>query len=165
MYKDSLGRFLTLCLFQENYEHQNKKYPPVYSLRDPDPDNAKQLPSFKKLFMDTKDITGYKVAMQELGSWEHMQKLFKSKWFMSYFVKWVDEMEIMLKAEGLLKIQEHVSGEGSTSFQAAKYLSDKGWEPKRGRPTKAEKAKEAAKEKALEDALEDDMERVLRVVK
>ena len=165
MDKDSLGRCLTLCLFQENYEHQNKKYPPVYSLRDPDPDNAKQLPSFKKLFMDTKDITGYKVAMQELGSWDHMQKLFKSKWFMSYFVKWVDEMEVMLKAEGLLKIQEHVSGEGSTSFQAAKYLSDKGWEPKRGRPSKTEKAKEAAKEKALEDALEDDMERVLRVVK
>ena len=35
----------------------------------------------------------------------------------------------------------------------------------RGRPSKAEKAKEAAKEKALESALEDDMSRILTIVK
>ena len=160
MYKDSLGRFLTLCLFTENYEFQNPKYPPVYSLRDPDPNIKNQLPSFKKLFMDSKDITGYTVAMQELGSWDHMLK-----WFLKHWTKWVEEMEVMLKAEGLLKIQQHVLGDGSTSFQAAKYLSDRGWDPKRGRPSKAEKEKELKKEKALEEALEDDMGRILKLVK
>ena len=51
------------------------------------------------------------------------------------------------------------------SFQAAKFLSDKGWEQKRGRPSKAEKAKALKQEAALTLALEDDMARVLTVVK
>tara|TARA_R110000796_G_scaffold113930_4_gene225655 strand:- start:173 stop:670 length:498 start_codon:yes stop_codon:yes gene_type:complete len=165
MYKDDQGRFLTQCLFKENYEHQNLKFPAVFSLRDQDPDSPDQLPSFKKAFIESRDITGYKVSQSLLGSWDHMQKLLRAKWFLDHYVKWVEELEVMLKAEGLLKIQEHAKGEGSTSFQAAKYLSDKGWEPKRGRPTKAEKAKEAAKEKALEDALEEDMSRILTIVK
>jgi hypothetical protein len=165
LYKDNQGRFLTQCLFQENYDHQHPRFPAVFSLKDPDPDKTNQLPSFKKAFLDSRDITGYKVAQELLGSWEHMQKLLRAEWFLKHFLRWTEELEIILKAEGLFKIQEHAKGEGSTSFQAAKYLSDKGWEPKRGRPSKAEKAKEAAKEKALESALEDDMSRILTIVK
>ena len=164
MYKDNTGRFLTQCLFYENYENRNPLYPPVYSLREQDPAIEDQLPSFKRLFLETEDITGYTLAMQELGSWEHMEKLLKAKWFQAYWQKWCDEMEIRLKSKGLLKIKQTAEGSTSSAYQAAKYLSDRGWEPKRGRPSAAEKAKQAKKEKDLEAAVEDDMSRVIRLV-
>lgn len=165
MYKDNTGRFLTQSLFTENYENRNPLYPPVYSLRDQDPGIEDQLPSFKRLFLETEDITGYTLAIQELGSWEHMERLLKTKWFQAYWQRWCEEMEIRLKSKGLLKIKDTAEGSTASAYQAAKYLSDRGWEPKRGRPSKAEKAKIAKQEKELEDAVADDMSRILRLVK
>ncbi len=165
MFKDKEGRFLTQCLFAENYDCANPKYPAVFSLRDPDPAIKDQLPSFKRLFIESEDITGYTVAMEQLGSWEHMERLLSSKWFQSYWSRWCDEMEVRLKSKGLLKIKDTAEGDNASAYQAAKYLSDKGWEPKRGRPSKAELAKLTKKEKDLEDAVSDDMSRISSIVK
>jgi len=163
MYKDEIGRWRTLSLFKETAIPVNPQYPPVFSLKDPDPDSPDQPPSFKEMFIESGDITGYTVAKEVLGSWKHFQKLLRSKWFKEHFDEWVSEVEVKLRSEGLRKIQAVSKGDNASAYQAAKYLSDKGWEEKRGRPSKAEKAKIAAKEKALEEAVEDDLSRVIRL--
>jgi|TARA_R110002051_G_scaffold18015_3_gene51995 hypothetical protein len=154
-----------MSLFQETYQKSVTDIDPMFSLLDQDPSNPKQLPSFKEMFLNTRDITGYILAKEVLGSYDHLKKLLRSDWFSKYWEQWVEEMEVKLKAEALVKISELAQSDKASSFQAAKFLSDKGWEQKRGRPSKAEKAKALKQEAALTLALEDDMARVLTVVK
>lgn len=73
---------------------------------------------------------------------------------------WRDELEVKLRSEGIRNLRK-ASKEGSRGVSAAKYLAEKGWEKKRGRPSKEEIERERKIQAAMEDDLEGDAARML----
>jgi len=161
-YLDKMNRMRTKSLFKESYIPEDRNnLTPVYTLKDHD-----DLPSMKQLYLSYEDPTGYQFAIDHLGSFPHWQKLCKSKWFKAYKEQWDEELEIRLLSKSLRKVNELSQGGTAQAFNAAKYLADKGWVPKKGRPTKASIEAEKKKAAQLEEELEDDFDRInLRVVK
>jgi hypothetical protein len=161
--RDELGRYRTASLFKESYvSHVSKeKYPPLFTLKPRDTDG---LLSMGKIFIDLEDPTGYQVAIKLLGSYDHWKELCKAKWFIPYLQAWEEELEIKLQSQALVKIKEIASGDTSQSIQAAKFLNDKGWKPKRGRPSKEEREHAMKLTTRLEEAVSEDLERI-RLVK
>ena len=162
--KDSVGRFLTASLFREQYNTNadRKEYPPIFTLKDQSYDDPKygHLISFKQVYLQLSDPTGYLAALELLGSWKHWQKLCTAPWFQKHLAEWQDELEVKLKSEGIRRIYDASQADPLKGYQASKYLAEKGWEPKRGRPTKAEVDKEKKIQAKLTEALDDDLERI-----
>ena len=134
----------------------------VYTLKDVDHEGY---PSLYRLYMETNDPTEWRFAQECLDGWEHWEMLCATTWFKPYVERWRRELELRMKSEALSRIMRESKTGSKESFQANKYLLEKGWEPKdsqhrRGRPSKDEIAK-AAKEIATTDRrLEEDFERL-----
>lgn len=159
-YRDEQNRYRTQSLFKEFYI--KGKYPAVFTLKEFDDG---ELLSVRRLFLEYNDPTGYQFAIDVLGSYDHWLKLCSLKWFQAdYLNKWLHELEIKLKSEGLKKINSVAAGDSAQAFNASKYLAEKGWEPKKGRPTKADIHKAAIIGAEVELRVSSDLER-LRVVK
>ena len=159
-YRDEQNRYRTQSLFKEFYI--KGKYSPVFTLKEFDDG---ELPSMRSLFLEYNDPTGYQFALDVLGSYEHWLKLCALKWFKAdYLNKWLDELEVKLKSEGLRKINTVAAGDSAQAFNASRYLAEKGWEPKKGRPTKADIKRAATIGAEVESRVNSDLER-LRVVK
>jgi hypothetical protein len=161
--RDALGRYRTASLFKESsFTIKSKeKYPPLFTLKPRDTDG---LISMGKVFLELEDPTGYQVAIRLLGSYDHWKVLCKSKWFTPHLQDWEEELEIKLQSQALVKIKEIAAGETSQAIQAAKFLNDKGWKPKRGRPSKEEREHAMKLTSKLEEAVSEDLERI-RLVK
>lgn len=120
----------------------------VYTLKDKDHEGY---PSLYRLYMETNDPTEWKFANKYLDGWEHWEMLLACTWFKPYADRWRKELELRMKSESLARIMTEAKTASKESFQANRYLLEKGWEPKassthgRGRPSKDEVAK-AAKE-------------------
>lgn len=118
-------------------------------------------------FMELRDPTGYKWAMRYLGDYNHFEALMSTSWFPAVFREWGRRLGIMLQAEALQKIQEVSMGEGPQAMAAAKYIAERGWEPKatKGRPSKAAVEEQVKHDAKLQKEQDDDAERIgLRVV-
>lgn len=161
-YRDSMGRYRTASLFKEAYNTNadQDKYPPVFTLGARDKDG---LVSMKRVYLELEDPTGYAVSQQLLGSYAHWKKLCEASWFAEHLREWEEELEIKLQSRALLKVKEISLGDTAQAFQAAKFLNDKGWKAKKGRPTKAEKEAAVKKEAKLSDAVQGDLERIRAV--
>jgi hypothetical protein len=110
----------------------NQTHGPYYTLKEFD---HAGYPSMHKLFIEIGDPTGYKAAMELLGSWKHWQVLEKSPLVGPYIKKWKEELEIKLRAEGIQQMVNFSHSEKGQ--QAAKWLAEGGWKPpQRGRPSK-----------------------------
>jgi hypothetical protein len=155
-YKDKMGRWRCQTLFIEFGEHETLK--PVFTLKE---QHQGDYLSMRQLFLSFDDPTGYEFAKAHLGSYEHWKKLSASTWFKQHLNSWIEELEVKLEAQSLRKIKE-LADEGS--FPASKFLVEKGWAPKRGRPKKEEVQRAAAVAAGVEAAVEDDLERI-RLVK
>ena len=149
--KDSIGRWLTKALFVElTDKDMAKKYPPKLSLEEA-----------KIIYLESMDPTEYTAATKIVGNWDHWQALLKSPPIMEHINKWRDELEIKIRSESI-KQAIKIAG-GDKGFQAAKWLADKGWEPKvAGRPSKAKIAHETKVAVGLREELADDAKRVLQ---
>ena len=80
-------------------------------------------PSAKLLFMLHNDVTGYKFAMEVLGSWEHYLQLREHKKIGAYIMSWEDEMKAMLESKALSDISRIATEGGSQAeLSAAKYI-------------------------------------------
>lgn len=145
------GSFRTQSLFLDlNYsdiaiftfadEHREYEGRPIYSL--------------KKLFLDMEDPTEYLFANKYLLGWKHWKRFEKNKDIKRHIDEWRYELELKLTAQGIQHLLD-IASDDKSSYQAAKWLADKGWsDSKRGRPSKDEvnaKIEEAVKEKE-EDA-------------
>lgn len=138
-FKDSLGRWRTQTLFVE-YKDRTGKYEFFYTLKDYDNNGVASL---KHLYLDLADPTEYLFAAKYLGGWEHWQKMVNNSILREEIDKWRLELEIKIKAEAIKAIAEISNDKDDKGrLSAAKWIAEKGWEPKRGRPTKAEVEKE-----------------------
>lgn len=153
-FKDKQGRWHTQALFRESYkEFADMK--PLYTLKD---DDYEGLPSIKKAYLNFKDPTGYRVATELLGGWEHWKKLCGLQWFQLHLQEWEEELEIKLKCEGIKRMIEFSTGEDSKAKDATKFLINKEWEQKRGRPSKEEKERYNKINEKVSDAVNSDFE-------
>lgn len=90
-------------------------------------------------FIEIGDPTGYLWALKYLGDYTHFLKLMGTSWFPEVFQKWQEALEVKLKAEALVRIQEIAKSGTTQSLAAAKFLAEAGWKEKatKGRPSKS----------------------------
>ena len=121
--KDTVGRFFTRGLFKEmSYMDQDKRNP-VMTLKLFDLEEE-GLVSFKRVFVDLGDPSGYIPAMVLLGSWDHWLKLCDRHWFRPELARAEDELDIKLRSTAINDIKKIASGGSGSALQAAKYLAE-----------------------------------------
>jgi len=158
--KDSMGRPLTQSMFLEfGYNIQYA----LFTLNDEDKVyQDKVYPSLKKLYLDIGDPTEYQFAKQCLLGWRHWVRLCENKLFKPFLQEWRDELEVALRSEGIISVMS----QSEDNFQAAKWLADKGWDKKGvGRPSKADKTREANIKDRLGEQLDADVIRMEKFAK
>ena len=122
-FKDTAGRWLTLSIFK-GLPLRPSNYTPIFTVAEA-----------KELYMECKDLTGYRFATEHLGGWQHWKALRQSPPVRAFLDEWEEELEVMIRAENLGIIME--TAKTDKGFQAAKYMTDKGWKEKtKGRTTK-----------------------------
>ena len=158
-YKDTMGRWLTESLFYETASNQSMAVYTLkpYHLKTKD---GRELMSLKQLYIDSADPTEYTFTTTHLGGWAHWQRLLNSVKLRPYFDEWREELEIMLRSQAVRSMMHTAVSEGAKGTTAAKWLADKGWLEKRGRPTVAEKRKELKKQMMIKDEVAEDAERL-----
>lgn len=149
--KDSMGRFRTQSLF---VEMKHDKYPAPFTLK---PYDHRGRMSMYRKYMEIGDPTEYSQAIGLLGSWEHWKLLTECEWFKPHLEKWRDELKVKFESDRYREMQEVADTAKGTpqGVQATKWLAErysKVEPPKRGRPSKAEKARRL-KELTEEDEL------------
>ena len=149
--KDTMGRFRTQSLF---VEHKHESYPAPFTLKPYDHRGAK---SMYILYMDAGDPTEYTQAIAMLGSWRHWTILTNTQWFKPIVMEWRDELKVKFESDRyreMVSVTEECKGTPQ-GVSATKWLAErysKVSKPKRGRPSKIEKAASLQHDKE-EDAL------------
>lgn len=151
-YKTRNNRYLLRALFFEQREVESKTHA-IYTLDDKDKTvNNYTYLSMYRLYMEEADLTEYDFATKYLESWEQWIMLTSARWFKPYIDRWRTELELRLKADALRRIIKEAVEGGKNSYNANKFLIERGWVPKeteanrRGRPSKQEIARQAAEE-------------------
>ena len=148
-FKDHRGRPLTQSLFLEiGY---NTEFA-VYTLKDDDHEyEGKLYPSLKKLYLKHEDPIEYDFASTYLLGWEHWTRICENKLLRNEVDKWRNELELKLRSQAFRDILDMTAEE--KSFQAAKWLADKGWI---GNPVGRPKKKDLEKEEAFEQSVKNE---------
>lgn len=131
--KDEKGRYIVQGLFLEDryntdlaiftYAGDHKEY------------KGKTYYSLKKLYLDMADPIEYTFANEYLFDWPHWQRMCNNSIISKHVEEWREELALKLASEGVLTMLELATDKGS--YQAAKYLADRGWDVKeKGRPSK-----------------------------
>lgn len=144
---DATGKPLTQSLFLEiGYSPYS-----VFTLKENDYEyNGVVMISLKRLFLEAKDPTEYDFANKHLLNWRHWKRMNENKVLRKHFDEWREELEYYMRCEGVKSI---VSSAKMGSFQAAKFLVDKGWDKRQaGRPSK----EEVEREKVFQSRIADD---------
>ena len=170
-YKDDIGRYRTQSLFWElRHGVDTVKYPPVFTTKDDDIErDGVEYKSMKKIYMSYDHIPGfeYEFAIDVLGSWDHWNKLANDTIpeLKKMIQGWRDELDVRLKALGLKALIHASRDNDAKGVQASKYLVEKGYIQKRGRPSKEEMERELKVSTKAKKELNDDLERIgLKVV-
>jgi|SaaInlStandDraft_2_1057019.scaffolds.fasta_scaffold86029_1 hypothetical protein len=164
---DSVGRYRTLSLFWEWNTPGDK--PALFTNKAEDivRDNV-TYKSMKKLYMSYEHAPGleYDFAIEVLGSWEHWQKVVNGSKELQEMIKdWQHELDIRLKAQGIKAIMRHSLDDDPKGLQAAKYLVEKGYAKRAGRPSKEEIERELKTDAKAAKDRQADLERIgLKVV-
>lgn len=145
--KDKMGRYMTQSLFLES------EYDPDVAIFTFDGEDklyqGKTFISLKRLYLEESDTVEYAFATKYLYDWPHWQKMCKNAVLLTHINAWREELQLKLASEGLATLIHLAINE--ESYQAAKYLADKGFvKNSRGRPSNAEI--EGVLKKQTEDA-------------
>ena len=157
---DSKGKPLTQSLFLElGY---NTEFA-IYTLKSRDcMYKGKNYPSLKHLYLQHEDPLEFSFANEYLLDLEHWERICRNKQIAPYIERWRYELELKLRSDAIKSILD-MSAEDK-GFQAAKYIADKGWDRKAGRPSKKEQEiKDMVRDKGW-DEYEKDSNRMLKVV-
>lgn len=148
---DVMGRPLTQGLFLEVGYGESA----IYTLKeDHHVLNGKEYPSLKKLYLQCADPTEYEFATTFLCGWKHWNRLCDNKTLRSHIDEWRFELEVKLRSQAT---KEVLAQSRSGSFQAAKWVADKGWSTRgAGRPSKEEQEREKNILKNINDDFEQD---------
>lgn len=152
-YKDEHGRYIVQGLFLED------RYNPDMSVFTFDGEDkvykGKTFPSLKRLYLEHGDPKEYSFARKYLYDWGHWQRLCKNAVVKKHIEGWREELELSLVSEGVAALIDLALNE--KSYQAAKYLADRGWDKgERGRPSKEEIEGELKKRADADSAFDDD---------
>lgn len=154
-FKDEKGRYIVQGLFLEDSYNADLA---VYTFAGEDKNyKGKLFPSLKKLYLKEGDPEEYLFADKYLFDWPHWQRLCKNAVVGRHIEQWREELAHSLRAEGIATLIDLAIND--KSYQAAKWLADKGWDvKKRGRPSQEEIDGHLKKEKELEKKYSDDFE-------
>lgn len=156
--KDTGGKWLTKALF---WEERHTDYTPSFTLKSEDMEkDGIVYPSLKKIYLSYEDPTEYSFAVEVIGDWDHWQTICNSYIIGKHIQKWRDELEIMLKSKAIKAMINTATKEGAKGTTAAKYLAEKGWEKKAGRPNKAEVERQKKIHAGIADEIDEDAERL-----
>lgn len=156
--RDSCGKRLTRALFWETRNAKGEYDNPIYTLKERD---HRDLPSARRIYLECADPTEWVAAHVLLGSWEHWHRLLSCPWFKEHIREWRDALETKMRSEALRQIANTSRGATPQSFAAARFLAEKGWEPKKtGRPAKADKERAIRMDALLGDEVADDLARI-----
>lgn len=155
---DDQGRMLTQGLFLEISYDENYA---IYTLKDYDHTyNGKLYPSLKLLYLEEEDPTEYDFAEKYFYNYAQWKRICENKVLLRYIADWREELELKMKAKAIKEMQALVNSEQG-SFQANKYLLERGWEKRgAGRPSKAEIARKTAMSKHISDEFAGDVKRL-----
>ena len=158
MFKDGKNQWLTRGLFYELSDYTISDYT-LFTTGDKDiTKKGKKLKSLKQLFLSVEDPTEYEFAIQHLGGWSHWKALLNSPPVLKHIEEWREELEIKIRSQAIYRMVDHAK-EGS--YQADKFLADRGWcSRKAGAPSKAEKAGYKKVDKKLADVINGDFKRL-----
>jgi hypothetical protein len=163
-YIDERNQYRTKSLFREEISRQVREagYKPVFTLKDYDYEDqdGTPLPSLKKIYMAFEDPTEYEFAIATFESWPHWEHLCSVTWFNEIVQKWRDEMEVAMRSKAVKAIMKTAIDEGNKGTNAAKYIAERGWEKRAGRPTKAQVKKEAKVQAGIREEVEEDAKRL-----
>ena len=124
---------------------------------------GKRFRSLKKIYLALDDPTGYRIATEVLGGWQHWLALKKNPTIGAWIVEWEKELEVKIKSDSLKTLVADANNEDSKSAtSSAKFLLDKGWADKRkaGAPSKAEEKAELDRRVIEASAVDDDLKRI-----
>lgn len=153
---DQKGRFRSYSLF---VEYEVEGYNPLWTIKERE---FKGYPSLKLIYMSYEHVPGfeYEFAVNIFGSWNHWQFLTTESGLRKVFAEWKEELEIRNQAAALRAVLKCTKDPSAAGVNAAKYIAEKGYSVKRGRPSKEEVAKKLAIDSAVAKELEDDFERI-----
>lgn len=158
-FKDSTGKYLTQSLFLEN--GYNTEYA-IYTLTDTDKEyNGKVYPSLRRLYLECMDPTEYEFANKYLWGWEHWQRITANNLMTEQIEQWREELEVRLRSIAIRSIVKS----SVDSYNAAKWIADGSWKQKRGRPSRAELAKEKRIRERTAAAVDDDASRIVDFIR
>ena len=156
--KDPCGKWLTKALF---IEFKHPKYTPSWTLKDEDFEkDGVMYPSLKQIFLAYSDPTEYSFATEVIGSWAHWQMICQSYHLKPWLDKWRDELEVKVRSEAVMAVRNSAINDGSKGVTAAKYMAEKGWDKKRGRPSKDEVTREKKIAAGISKEIEEDLARM-----
>ena len=158
--KDSQGRFRTTSLFVE-FKHPQMK--PLYSIKGYDLETKEGVyPSLKKIYLSYNHVPGaeFDFAMDIFGSWEQWTKLCNVSALRGEMQQWRDELDIKIKAKAIKAMMTASLDNDAKGLNAAKYLADKGYAKKAGRPSKEEIIRQTKIEAGANQELTEDMNRI-----
>jgi hypothetical protein len=114
--------------------------------------------SFKRLFVETGDITGYDFAKKYLMGWKHFNAMQGNKKIRALIEEAQEELEVKMLSEALAQA-ESLSNEGNAAM--TKFIAERGWvKGKQGRPSKAAIEKEARVIAAVNNEWGEDIKRL-----
>ena len=151
MFKNTNNHYLLRALFlEESYTDTSRV---LYTLTNKDHERGYK--SLYRLYMELKDPYEYDFANKYFDGWDHWEALCNTAWFKPHIKKWRRQLEIRLRSEALSRIFEEALSDSKNSYNANKFLVEKGWvdraEGKRGRPTKEEIKNELTVKEQQED--------------
>lgn len=170
--KASNGRRVLRGMFYElintGYNEEDPSEP-YFTLKDRNIEKrGRFLWSMKNIYLSYEHIPGfeYEFALDVIGSWDHWVLLCESTATGPYIAAWRDEQAIKLQAKAMKALFKTALFEGAKGTPAAKFIADKGWEVKRGRPSKEDVIRERKQAAGLNEQVQKDMERLgISVVK
>ena len=153
LFKDEKNRYITQSLFLELGYNTNLA---VFTLDGEDKVyKGKTYPSLKKQFIEMRDPEQYLFATECLFDWKHWQRIKNNAILSKHVVEWEEELSAMLRSEG---IQTIIDAAEKGSYQAGKWLNDRGWEAKKaGRPSKEDLNDAIEKEKKVMEEFNEDV--------
>lgn len=162
-WKDDKNTWYTLSLFYELCREDDRKNA-LYTIYEKDRTvNGKTYKSLRDEYFSYNHIPGheYEFANDWFGGWDHWQVLLKSgQRLRDVFKGWQEELEVKLMSQAVKGIIATSKDNTPTAFQAMKYLADKGWIPKKGRPSKAAIEREAKIQAGVDKEVQEDLARI-----
>jgi len=153
--RDEKNRYYTQGLF---LEIAYSKYA-IYTLKGEDHKHkGKTYPSIKKLYLEFEDPTEYECANKYFVDWNHWKAICNNKVLRRHIDQWREELELRIRSQA---IRDIIGNSADGSYQASKYLADRGWDKNAvGRPNRNEKDKKDKMDAMLDDEFSQDIGRM-----